>query len=261
MNLIYRNPGLQHSIDSILAFQSEKESRYWMEPIYLFYPEIIERKYAESLSHQGRIEYLSNCVKKIYQQHEPVLAQKVDAYNAHWRKYCGQISEALSESFDIDCTKQFNNMVGNVTLNPICPRYLQKQSFDIFFFNSERGALGLAIHEIIHFVWFTVWKSHFRDTWEEYERPHLKWILSEMVVEPIMRDERLSSINPYFHDGCVYDYFYTMKIDGNPILDTLYKMYQQMDIHTFMEESYRFCQEHEQIIRTHIAALEEMGNG
>ncbi|MFR5786273.1 MAG: hypothetical protein ACLUHE_03445 [Christensenellales bacterium] len=49
------------------------------------------------------------------------------------------------------------------------------------------------------------------DNYDEYERPSLKWILSEMVVESVMRDERLSSINPYFpreNGGCVYPYFF-----------------------------------------------------
>ena len=40
-----------------------------------------------------------------------------------------------------------------------------------------------------------------------------------MAVEPVMRDERLSSINPYFpreEGGCVYPYFYDMVLDGKP---------------------------------------------
>ncbi len=58
--------------------------------------------------------------------------------------------------------------------------------------------LGVTLHEIIHFVWFHVWNQEFRDSYEEYERPSLKWILSEMVVESIMTDPRPSELNPYF---------------------------------------------------------------
>lgn len=136
---------------------------------------------------------------------------------------------------------------------------MESHSFDIFYLNSERGALGLAIHEIIHFVWFYVWNQLFEDSYEEYEIPSLKWILSEMVVEPIMSDERLCSINPYFpreHGGCVYPYFYTMKIEGKPILDTLTDMYHSMTIAEFMKAGYEYCVTHEKEIRQHINEAE-----
>lgn len=83
----------------------------------------------------------------------------------------------------------------------------------------------------------------------EYETPSLKWIFSEMAVEPIMRDERLSTINPYFEDGCVYEYFYHMDIGGKPVLEILYEMYRQNDIKEFMKKGFLFCQEHEAEIR------------
>lgn len=52
-----------------------------------------------------------------------------------------------------------------------------------------------------------------------------------------VRDERLSSINPYFpreNGGCVYPYFFDMMVDGKPILDTLDAMYRSQNIEDFM---------------------------
>lgn len=115
------------------------------------------------------------------------------------------------------------------------------------------------LHEIIHFVWFYVWNRLFRDSYDEYERPFLKWILSEMVVESVMRDERLSSINPYFpreQGGCVYPYFFDMKAGGVLILDTLDEMYRAQTIEEFMKNSYAYCQVHEAEIRDHIKKSE-----
>ncbi len=130
----------------------------------------------------------------------------------------------------------------------------------MFYLNSERGALGLSIHEIIHFIWFHVWNRLWQDSYAEYERPSLKWILSEMVVESVMRDERLSAINPYFPreaGGCVYPYFFDMTADGVPILDTLDQMYHSRNIQTFMKDSYAYCLAHEREIRAHIAQSEK----
>ena len=145
-------------------------------------------------------------------------------------------------------------------MNPISPRYLKERTFTIFYLNSEKGMMGLSIHEIIHFVWFLVWTRLFEDSYEEYETPSLKWILSEMVVESIMKDERLSSINPYFpreNGGCIYPYFYDLAVEEKPILDTLDELYRNRNIQDFMKESYAYCLAHETEIREHIRRSED----
>lgn len=38
-------------------------------------------------------------------------------------------------------------------MNPISPRFLSDGSFEVFYLNSGKGAIGTAIHEIIHFFW------------------------------------------------------------------------------------------------------------
>ena len=120
--------------------------------------------------------------------------------------------------------------------------------------------MGLSLHEMIHFLWFHVWQQVFGDERSEYERPTLKWILSEMVVESIMRDERLSSINPYFpreNGSCVYRYFLDMQLGDGLALDALEQLYQAHGIQDFMRESYAYCQQHEAAIRAHINKAEQ----
>lgn len=182
-----------------------------------------------------------------------------NTYSHHWNACKAQITAALSEAFSIDCTGLFNDLRCNLSLNPIEPRFLKEHCYDTFYLNSANGAIGGGIHEIIHFIWFYVWNQLFGDSYDEYERPSLKWILSEMVVESVMRDERLSSINPYFpreNGGCVYPYFFDMMVDGKPILDTLDAMYRSQNIEDFMRSSYAYCQEHEAVIREHILKSE-----
>ena len=80
-----------------------------------------------------------------------------------------------------------------------------------------------------------------------------------MVVESIMRDERLASNNPYFpkeKGGCVYPYFYSMVIDGECILDTLYALFRKNSLNSFMVKSYEYVKKHEDEIRRHIAKSE-----
>lgn len=258
MEIVFVNPGIDYMIQSILAFQSEGESAFWSEPIYHFYPQL-DRAYATKLPHTQRLDYMEQTLREVYTAEEKAINAKAELYSKHWANCKGQITAALSDAFGVDCNCLFNDLQCNVSMNPIEPRFIRERRFDIFYLNSERGAIGESIHEMIHFVWFYVWNRVFKDNYDEYERPSLKWILSEMVVESVMKDNRLSSLNPYFpreNGGCIYPYFFNMKIDNFLVLDVLDDMYRSHDIVTFMKNSYAYCQKHESEIRLHIDRAE-----
>lgn len=258
MNVEFVNPGAEYMIGRIMDFQTEAEAAFWSEPLYHFYPQL-DKAYAQSLPFDERINYIGRTMRAVYSETEDTINEKAKLY-ACWFQACKQqITDALSDAFQIDCAGLFNDIRCNISLNPIEPRFLKEHSYDTFYLNSERGAVGRGIHEIIHFVWFHVWNGLFHDRYEEYERPSLKWILSEMVVESIMKDERISSINPYFpreNGGCVYPYFFDMMAEDRPILDTLDEMYKSQSIEDFMRNSYAYCQKHESAIREHIRNAE-----
>lgn len=248
MKLVYKNPSLEYSIDSILLFHQGAQSDFWTEPLYIEFPQIDKNKFNMLTRHNKR-EYLREILGGILETNETI--EKIIRYQNYWDANVINIQEALEDTFGLQLSDKFNHMVGNITLNPICPRFLESNTFDIYYLNSERGALGMALHEIIHFVWFHVWNSYFHDNKKEYEMPHLTWILSEMAVDTIMRhDQRLYSINPYFDGGCAYDYFYKMKIDEKPILETLFELFENNSMLAFMEKSYNYCLKYETDIRS-----------
>lgn len=258
MEVTFVNPGVDYMIENIMAFQTEEESAFWSEPLYHFYPQL-DKTYAMTLPFSERKDYIEHTLRTVYVELEDTINEKVALYTRHWATCKAQITAALSDAFGIDCDNLFNDIQCNLSINPIEPRFLKELCYDTFYLNSERGAIGGGIHEIIHFVWFYVWNRLFGDSYEEYERPSLKWILSEMIVESVMRDERLSSINPYFpreQGGCIYPYFFDMMVDGKLILDTLDAMYRSQNIEDFMCNSYAYCQAHEAEIRAHIEKSE-----
>ncbi len=258
MELRFEIPGVDRMLEPILEFQREGVPEFWSAPLFSFYPQL-DRARADALPAARRRAYLEKELRQLYTDQLPALKNQASLYAARWENSKGQITAALSDAFGVDCAGLFNDLVCRVSLNPIEPRFLQQHTFDLFYRRSEQDALGAAIHELIHFVWFYVWHREFGDSWEEYESPSLKWVLSEMAVEPIMRDERLCSLNPRFSrekGGCVYSYFYTMVIEGRCILDTLAAMYRAMPMAAFMRESYAYCLAHEQEIRRHIRQAE-----
>lgn len=259
MKVTYKEPGFRHSIDSILLFQMDTAKPFWSDTLFYFYPQLSREKLSVC-SPEEQVQYMTDNLSEVYRQLKPELDEKAVKYNEYFMKYEHQINDALSDAFDLDARNLFNDLTGFICLNPICPRFLRERYFDVFHKNSEKGALGMSLHEIIHYFWFDVWNRLFHDSYDEYETPSLKWILSEMVVESIMADERLSSINPYFpreHGGCVYGYFQDMVISGQPVLDTLDQLYKGNRITDFMKKAYAFCQEHETDIRSHIAQAEQ----
>lgn len=258
MEIVFINPGAEDMIRQIMEFQGEGETAFWSDSLYHFFPQL-DRAWADALPFPERKQYIGGVLRRVYGELEDVIDEKAALYSRHWSSCRAQISEALSEAFEVDCGALFNDLRCHVSLNPIGPRFLREHRFDVFYLNSERGAIGVSIHELIHFVWFYVWNDLFGDSYDEYERPSLKWILSEMVVESVMRDPRLSSINPYFpreHGGCVYPYFFDMAVNGSWILDTLDKLYRSQNIREFMKTSYAYCQQHEAEIRAHMEQSE-----
>lgn len=248
MNITFKNPGLEYSIGSIEQFQTEEQGEWWRESLFLFYPQL-DRARFDALDSAGRHVYLKETLAGIYEAAKKEIAVKESAYQEHWNQHRKQVEDAFCDAFDTDVRSCLNDIVANITLNPICPRYLQARSFDVFYLNSEKGALGMSLHELIHFAWFMVWNQRFHDDDAEYETPSLKWVFSEMAVDAVMRDKRLSTINPYSPNECVYDYFYSMTVEGKPILETLFELYATRPIGDFMQQGLLFCQTHENEIR------------
>ncbi len=261
MEVTFQNPGVEEQLYVIMGFQTEVDSAFWSEPLYHFYPQL-DKAYAQRLSFAARKDYIERTLRAVYLEIEDTLNDKAKAYHAHWQICKPQIVAALSDAFAVDCSTIFNDLRCNVGMSPVEPRFLSERRFDIFYLNSARGAIGETIHEIVHYVWFYVWNRVFGDSYDEYERPSMKWILSEMVVESVMKDPRLSSINPYFpreQGGCIYPYFFDMQAGGALVLDTLDEMYRTQCIEDFMKNSYAYCLAHEQEIREHIRRAEETG--
>jgi hypothetical protein len=62
----------------------------------------------------------------------------------------------------------------------------------------------VALHEILHFIWFEKWKEIFPEhNKKEFESPHLAWKLSEMVPLAILSDSRIQNI--FRHKPPVYN--------------------------------------------------------
>lgn len=175
-------------------------------------------------------------------------------FNNYWATKQQDVITTFTNVFNLDCHNLFNNMQAEVSLNPICPRNINNNSFTVFYKDDENKFLKTALHEIIHFIWFHIWQKHFQDDKNDYEAPHLKWILSEMVIDTFVSNTEISKLlSQANHKNMAYTYFYTMEINNYPILETLSHLFQKSpNITSFMEEAYQYCLDNEAAIRKQI---------
>ena len=255
MKLTWQQKDFESDIDFILFHQTDNTPNWWKSELYRAYPSL-DFDYAQSLSQKERFEYLRRELLKIRNDNQAEIEKSILVFKNMWETIATKLNNAYSSAFDMDCLGILNDMVALVGLNPICPRDLSDNSFSICYRFAPEYSVSLALHEITHFVWFYAWQKHFKDDVAEYNFPHLKWLLSELVVETIIRNSDIAKLTPP-PEYIAYNYFYSMDIDGKPIFNTLGDMYNnRTSIQNFMESAYNWIFKNETELRAKIAQAE-----
>lgn len=241
------------NLKSILLFQQDEVSIYWREPLFSKY-KFLDKEQGLNSDWKSRKQYITEELSQYYIKTKSELLEKSKIFQNFWNDNEANINKIFTHTFQIDCYNLLNDLKADVSLNPICPRWLAQKYFTIFYQSDNTKFLETSIHEIIHFIWFHIWHQTFKDNYKEYENPHLKWVLSEMVVDTFAKNTDIGSL--FSKKSCndtVYDYFYSMIIKDIPILETLSHIYQNSkDIPQFMQRAYAYCQDNETAIRKQI---------
>jgi len=135
MNVTFINPGIDYMIGSIMETQTDNDTGVWSDPLYHFYPQL-NKNQAKKLSFAERKKYIENVMREIYIDQELVINNKITDYKRHWGKHKEQIENALSEAFEAECKSLFNDLRCYISINPIEPRFLKEQYFEVFYFGS-----------------------------------------------------------------------------------------------------------------------------
>lgn len=256
MKLTWKQKDFEPDIEFILFHQQDNTPMWWKSELYRAHPSL-NFDYAQSLPQDARFEYLTDNLHKIRIEKQADIEKSINMFESAWQPIATGLNDAYSSAFGMDCSGILNDMVGLVGLNPICPRDLSDNSFSVYYRFAPEYAVSIALHEITHFVWFWAWKQHFKDDNKEYDFPHLKWLLSELVVETIIRNSDIAKLAPP-PQYIAYNYFYSMEIDGHTIFATLGKMYaDRTSIQDFMENAYNWIRKNEPELRAKIADAEK----
>ena len=179
---------------------------------------------------------------KLYNERVEDLSSSCLRFQKVWNDNCEMINIELikifGKEFDFECTAYVN-------LNPVWPRYLEAKCFDVNLDASEDYLLSASTHEIIHFIWFEIWKETFPNIKkDEYDYPNLSWLISEIAIEPIFRFSKLNNLS---NTHPAYDYFYTEKIGNKTIVEIANDIFKySKDIKDFQLNIYKFFKDNEE---------------
>ena len=130
---------------------------------------------------------------------------------------------------------------------------LMFQTDDQSLFGSKQF-LNIVIHKVTHFIWVYICQKSFHDDKKKYDQPHLKWLLSEMLIDTLIKNTKLNSLYAQKDlDKPAYNYFYDIQIQNTPLLETLKEIYlNSPNIQLFMMHAYQYLQINETNIRKQI---------
>lgn len=136
-----------------------------------------------------------------------------------------------------------------ISVLPISPRFLKKQSFFLAYKNCA-SLLETTAHEIVHFLWFKKWKEVFPEMGpEQYESPNLAWRLSE-IMDPIILHCNPEINNLISPARWGYSSFKTIKINGVEMIGYFKNIYLDcidngLDFKSIMEKLWKEARIHE----------------
>ena len=184
----------------------------------------------------NKMKIIKDKIKTTYNERLKDMKNCCSRFQKIWDEKCKFINNAFVNIFDKEYNYECN---AYVNLNPIWPRFLESKSFHVNLDASEDYLIMSSVHEILHFIWFDVWKNNFQSMDKrEYDYPNIPWLISEIAVEPLFRFSKLQTLaktNP------AYDYFYTDKIEGKIIVDIANDIYlKSKDINEFQVKLYDY---------------------
>ncbi len=239
---------LEEDADFVSAFLFPRKGEWdWSEMVYRNYPELKNGLQGTKSINQKK-KKAREILKEIAIQDQGIIAKKQLEFQKEWDEINDQIMKTLSEIIEREWSSKDEFITARISLNPICPRFIKTRTFDIFYGKSLQEMKSVAIHEILHFIYFEKWKQVFPNTKErEFDDPYLVWKLSEMVPGVILNDKRIQEVFKWeFHS---YQEFEEMKIEGKFLLEYLREFYKERaDFEDFLKKSYQFVVRHQKII-------------
>ncbi len=250
--ILFGVPTAKDEAQSLMYFiyAQDKRELNWGERVYRALPGLKEKVFGAT----DKNEFFAKCreyVEQFQRDNEATIEGARVQFQKTWDEVGEKIFDVLDGEFETSLTKDVN---ANVSVNPICPRFLETQSFNVNFAFSLERAREPAIHEITHFYHFKKWAEVFPDADKKtFNTPHSEWRLSE-ILAPVMM-----TYNPAIQEIVggkkfnTYKEWWEIKIGEKTLIEYFGDIYREhLDKKTssadFLKKSWEEYQKHKDII-------------
>ncbi len=166
----------------------------WGKYIIKKHPKI--KKVFSFKTETGQVKFLEDYIVKFKKENQKLIEKNKTKYQTEWQKIEKDFFIILSEIIQTDWPKNRKIIKAMVSVNPICPRFLNDWSFFIFYnYKKISHAMEVIMHESCHFLYFEKWKKLYpKMDSKKFESPHLEWHLSEILAPIILNDPRIQKL-------------------------------------------------------------------
>lgn len=179
----YEKGSLDMEAELFYSFAGKGRGR-WVDVINLAYPELIPM-----LATLDEDEAKNRCLEfaqTLHVEHKDEIEIARIKLQSAWDVVGPKYLTILSEHLETEWSTEHPIITGYISVQPICPRFLNKFSFCVGYNKSISSSVETSAHEILHFLWFKKWKEVFPEMNSgTYESPNLVWRLSE-IMDPII---------------------------------------------------------------------------
>lgn len=233
----FTNISLSKEIDWIHGFLFQNEWG-WGKYIIRKHPKI--KKVFSFKTETEQIKFLRNYTIQFEKDNQKLIEKNKIKYQREWQKIEKDFFILISKIMQIDWPKNRKMIKSMISVNPICPRFLNDWSFSIFYnYKKTSHAMEVIMHESCHFLYFEKWKKLYPEVSnKKFESPHIEWHLSEIIAPIILNDQRIKEILK--QRAVFYEEHKKIKINNKTAPEYFTELYNKSkNFEQFLDKSYK----------------------
>jgi len=174
-----------------------------------------------------QVKFLRRYIIKFQQQNKKIIEKNKIYYKKKWNTVEKEFFFTLSKIIQFNWPENKNTIKVMISINPICPRFLDDWSFSIFYnYKKISHALEVIMHETCHFLYFEKLKKIYPHVnRNKFDFPYIEWHLSEIIAPVILNDKRIQILLK--QKAVFYSEYKKIKIEGKTLPSFFSNLYYE----------------------------------